>query len=54
MQSFIHRKNLELFRKKLAETTDDAERRALEELLAAEEEHAEAGKSPEPKQPKEI
>lgn len=54
MQSFIHRKNLELFRKKLAETTDEAERRALEELLAAEEGHAEAKKRPVPKQPNEI
>jgi hypothetical protein len=37
MQSFIHRKNLELFRKKLAETSDASERREVEKLLAEEE-----------------
>ena len=37
MQSFIHRKNLELFRKKLLETCDEHERRAVERLLAEEE-----------------
>jgi hypothetical protein len=33
MQSFVHRKNLEHFRKLLANTTDDAERRLLMKLL---------------------
>lgn len=37
MQSFIHRKNLEHYRKLLAETTDDATRQTIQELLAAEE-----------------
>jgi hypothetical protein len=36
MQSFIHRKNLEHFRKLLAETTDEAERRTLLQLLTEE------------------
>lgn len=37
MQSFIHRKNLENYRKQLAETNDDARRLRLEKLLAEEE-----------------
>ncbi len=37
MQDFIHRKNLELFRRKLAETIGAGERREVEKLLAAEE-----------------
>ena len=37
MQSFIHRKNLENFRKQLAETPDDARRLLLEKLLSEEE-----------------
>ena len=37
MQSFIHRKNLEIFRKRLAEAQDEPERRQLRKLLAAEE-----------------
>ena len=37
MQSFIHRKNLEIFRKRLAETQDEPERRQLRKLLAEEE-----------------
>jgi len=36
MQSFVHRKNLEHFRKLLAQTTDDAERRTLLKLLEEE------------------
>ena len=37
MQSFIHRKNLEIFRKRLAESQDEPERRQLRKLLAEEE-----------------
>lgn len=37
MQSFIHRKNLENYRRPLAETNDDAKRLRLEKLLAEEE-----------------
>ncbi len=37
MQSFIHRKNLEIFRKQLAETNDAAMRVQLETLLSEEE-----------------
>ena len=37
MQSFIHRKNLENYRKLLAETSDAAERQQLLKLLAEEE-----------------
>jgi len=37
MQSFIHRKNLETFRKQLAETNDAAMRVQLETLLSEEE-----------------
>lgn len=37
MQSFIHRKNLENYRRQLAETSDDAKRLRLEKLLAEEE-----------------
>ncbi len=37
MQSFIHRKNLENFRKQLAETNDAAMRVQLETLLSEEE-----------------
>jgi hypothetical protein len=33
MQNFIHQKNLEHFRKLLAKTTDEAERRTLIKLL---------------------
>lgn len=40
MQSFIHRKNLENYRKQLAETNDDATRVQLEKLLSEEEENA--------------
>lgn len=36
MERFIHRQNLELFRKQLAETTDESKRRMLEKLLAEE------------------
>ncbi|MDP3241175.1 MAG: hypothetical protein Q8M69_12175 [Reyranella sp.] len=38
MQSFIHRKNLENYRKQLANTQDEATRAQLEVLLAEEEE----------------
>jgi hypothetical protein len=37
MQDFLHRKNLELYRKRLLETTDPAERNVLVRLLAEEE-----------------
>lgn len=37
MQSFIHRKNLENYRKQLAVTTDEATRVQLKVLLAEEE-----------------
>lgn len=37
MQSFIRRKNLENFRKQLAESGDDARRLQLERLLSEEE-----------------
>ena len=37
MQSFIHRKNLENFRRQIAETKDEAERSQLQKLLAEEE-----------------
>jgi hypothetical protein len=37
MQSFVHRKNLENFRKQLAETNDAAMRVRLETLLSEEE-----------------
>ncbi len=33
MQSFIHRKNIENYRKRLEETTDEEERRVLQKLL---------------------
>jgi hypothetical protein len=36
MQDFVHQKNLEHFRKLLARTTDDAERRLLMKLLEEE------------------
>ena len=37
MEAFIHRENLALFRKRLAEPCDDARRRLLLKLLAEEE-----------------
>lgn len=37
MQGFIHRKNLENYRKRLEETTDEAERGQLRKLLSEEE-----------------
>ena len=37
MEGFIHRENLALFRKRLAEPCDDAQRRLLLKLLAEEE-----------------
>ena len=37
MQSFIHRKNLENYRKQLADTKDEATRVQLKALLAEEE-----------------
>ena len=55
MQNYMHRKNVELFRKKLAETTDENERQTLKELLAQEEAREQEAKGPRaPKQPKEI
>lgn len=44
MRSFIHRKNLELYRKRLAEATDVVERETLAKLL--EEEEAKFGNKP--------
>lgn len=37
MQSFIHRKNLENYRKQLAETEDEAQLNLIRKLLAEEE-----------------
>jgi hypothetical protein len=37
MDQFIHRENLERFRRLLAQTTDEAQRRQLEKLIAEEE-----------------
>jgi hypothetical protein len=37
VEDFIHRENLALFRKRLAEPHDDAERKVLLKLLAEEE-----------------
>jgi len=37
MERFIHRKNIEHYRKLLAETTDEAQRQQLLKLLAEEE-----------------
>ena len=37
MERFIHRQNLALFRKRLAEPCDDAQRQLLLKLLAEEE-----------------
>ena len=37
MERFIHRENLELFKKRLAEPCDDARRQLLLRLLAEEE-----------------
>jgi hypothetical protein len=37
MEKFIHQENLALFRKRLAEPHDDAERQVLLKLLAEEE-----------------
>ncbi|MDI1283594.1 MAG: hypothetical protein PSV46_04295 [Reyranella sp.] len=37
MQSFIRRKNLENYRRQIAETNDDARRVQLEKLLSEEE-----------------
>lgn len=37
MESFVHRENLERFRRLLAQTTDEAERRTILKLLAEEE-----------------
>lgn len=37
MRSFIHRKNLENYRRQIAETPDDEKRRLLEKLLSEEE-----------------
>lgn len=36
MQDFIHRKNIELLERKLAEASTDAERKAIETLLREE------------------
>ena len=37
MEAFIHRENLALFKKRLAEAKDDATREVLRKLIAAEE-----------------
>jgi hypothetical protein len=34
MEKFVHEENLKLFRKQLAETTDEKERRVLRNLIA--------------------
>jgi len=47
MQSFIHRKNLEIFRKRLAEAQDESERSQFRKLLAEEE----AKEPPVPRRP---
>lgn len=39
MEKFIHRENIERYRKLLAQTTDETERRMIEKLLAEEEAH---------------
>jgi hypothetical protein len=44
MEKFIHRENLALFKKRLAEVQSDAEREVLLQLLADEE-----AKEPQPK-----
>jgi len=49
MQHFIHEKNLEHYRKLLAQTTDDAERRILLKLL--EEERLKGNAPPKAKDP---
>ncbi|MDR3465994.1 MAG: hypothetical protein P4M07_08635 [Xanthobacteraceae bacterium] len=36
MDRFIHRQNIELFKKRLAEVNSDAERKVIEKLLADE------------------
>jgi hypothetical protein len=37
MEEFIHRENIALFKKRLAETRDETERAVITKLLAAEE-----------------
>ncbi len=51
VERFIRRKNIEHYRKLLAETADEAERRLIEKLLAAEEarEAADPASGPSPK-----
>ena len=48
MDNFIHRENLALYKKRLAETTDERARRVLLELLV--EEEAKAKDAPSPRQ----
>ncbi|HZP75634.1 MAG TPA: hypothetical protein VFB45_05780 [Pseudolabrys sp.] len=48
MERFVHRKNLEHFRRLLAQTQDEAERARLQRLLA--EEEAKDAQPPKPDQ----
>ena len=48
LDNFIHRENLALYKKRLAETTDERARRVLLELLV--EEEAKAKDAPSPQQ----
>ena len=43
MENFIHRENLALLRKRLAETRDEAQRKVILKLLAEEEAKGAAG-----------
>jgi hypothetical protein len=43
MEKFIHRENLALFKKRLAESRDEAERAVITKLLGAEEAKGRAG-----------
>jgi len=43
MEDFVHRQNLALFRKLLAGTTDETQRRLLAKLIAEEDASADAG-----------
>ena len=50
LDNFIHRENLALYKKRLAETTDERARRVLLKLLVEEEEEEEAKDAPSPQQ----
>ena len=47
MEMFIHRENIALFKKRLGETQDEAERAVIVKLLAEEE----ARDAPQPREP---